>query len=56
VLATYTIDAGGMPVPSSTAFQLSFVLGGVAAIVALVVALFIPRRHSAEERHPSLPE
>lgn len=56
VLATYTIDAGGMPVPTPTAFQLSFVLGGAAAVVALVVALFIPRRHAAEERHPSLPE
>lgn len=56
VLATYTIDAGGMPVPSPVAFQLSFVLGGAAAVVALVVALFIPRRRAAEERHPSLPE
>lgn len=56
VLATFTVDAGGEPVPSSTAFQLSFVLGGVAAVMALVVALFIPRRHSPVERHPSLPE
>ena len=56
VLATYTIDAGGMPVPSPVAFQLSFVLGGAAAVVALVVALFIPRHRAAEERHPSLPE
>ncbi len=55
VLATYTIDAGGMPVPSPVAFQLSFVLGGAAAVVALVVALFIPRHRAAEERHPSLP-
>jgi MFS family permease len=56
VLATYTIDAGGMPVPSPVAFQLSFVLGGAAAVVALAVALFIPRHRAAEERHPSLPE
>jgi MFS family permease len=56
VLATYTVDAGGTAVPSSTAFQLSFVLGGIAAVIALVVALFIPRRRAAEERHPSLPE
>jgi MFS family permease len=56
VLATFTVDAGGQAVPSSTAFQLSFVLGGAAAVVALVVALFIPRRHSPEEKHPSLRE
>lgn len=56
VLATYTVDAGGTAVPSSTAFQLSFVLGGIAAVIALVVALFIPRRRAPEERHPSLPE
>lgn len=56
VLATYTVTYEGTPVPSATGFQLSFVLGGVAAVIALVVALFIPRRHSAEERHPSLPE
>ena len=42
--------------PSATGFQLSFVLGGVAAVITLVLALFIPRRHSAEERHPSIPE
>ena len=46
----------GTAVPSATGFQLSFVLGGVAAVVALVVAVFIPRHRSAQERHPSLPE
>lgn len=56
VLATFTVGAGEAAVPSPTAFQLSFVLGGAAAVVALVVALFIPRRHAANERHPSLPE
>lgn len=56
VLATYTVEAGGMPVPTPTAFQLSFLLGGAAAVVALVVALFIPRHHSTQERHPSLPD
>ncbi len=56
VLATYTVSYEGTPVPSAAGFQLSFVLGGVAAVIALVVALFIPRRRSAQERHPSLPE
>ncbi|GAA1996209.1 MFS transporter [Microbacterium ulmi] len=54
VLATYTVQMDGMPVPTPTAFTLSFVLGGAAAVIALVVALFIPRR-AAGERHPSLP-
>ena len=56
VLATFAIDLDGVAVPGPAAFQLSFVLGGGAALVALVVALFIPRRHAPQERHPSLPE
>ncbi|QIG39205.1 MFS transporter [Microbacterium sp. 4R-513] len=56
VLATFVVDVDGMPAPTPTAFTLSFVLGGIAAVIALVVALFIPRRHAAEERHPSLRE
>ncbi|MFB8146438.1 MFS transporter [Microbacterium sp. NPDC056003] len=56
VLATFTVSYQGAPVPSATGFQLSFLLGGAAAVIALVVALFIPRHRSAQERHPSLPE
>lgn len=56
VLATFVVDVEGMPAPTPTAFTLSFVLGGIAAVIALVVALFIPRRHWAQERHPSLRE
>ncbi|TQJ30208.1 MFS transporter [Microbacterium sp. SLBN-146] len=56
VLATYTIDFEGTAVPSGTAFQLSFVLGGAAALAALVIALFIPSRRDEHERHPSLPK
>ncbi|GAA5209771.1 MFS transporter [Microbacterium kyungheense] len=56
VLASYAIDFEGTPVPGPAAFQASFLLGGVAAVVAFVVALFIPRRHAPEERHPSLRE
>lgn len=55
VLATYTVQVDGMPVPTATAFTLSFVLGGAAAVIALVVALFIPRGKTTAERHPSLP-
>ena len=53
VLATFVVNVDGMPVPQPIAFQLSFLIGGIGAVVALVVAVFIPRR-SAEERHPSL--
>ncbi|SFI49183.1 MULTISPECIES: MFS transporter [Microbacterium] len=54
VLATYTTVHDGMPVPSRTGFQLSFLLGGVAAVIAFGLALAIPSRRAAEERHPSL--
>jgi hypothetical protein len=40
-------------VPTPEAFQVSFLLGGGAAVVALVLALFIPTR--SVEKHPSLP-
>ncbi|GAA5036810.1 MFS transporter [Microbacterium fluvii] len=53
VLATFTTDLDGMPVPAPAAFQLSFVLGGAAAVVAFALALCIPRASS--EQHPSLP-
>lgn len=53
VLATYTTVHDGMPVPSPAGFQLSFLVGGAAAVVAFGVALAIPAR-AAEEPHPSL--
>ncbi|MFV0320128.1 MAG: MFS transporter [Microbacterium sp.] len=56
VLATNSTDFEGMPVPTSAAWQLSFVLGGVAAVTAFVLALLIPRGRDPHERHPSLPE
>lgn len=56
VLATYSIDYNGIPVPTATGFTLSLILGAAAAVVALIVALFIPARRAPQERHPSLPE
>ncbi|WP_194396783.1 MFS transporter [Microbacterium atlanticum] len=56
VLASFAIDVDGVAVPQPVAFQISFLLGGAAAVVALVVALFIPRHHAPQERHPSLRE
>ncbi len=54
VLATLSTPQDGMQVPTAAAFQLSYVLGGGAAIVALALALLIPQR-PAPEAHPSLP-
>lgn len=56
VLAGMSTSHEGVQVPTAGAFQMSFVLGIGAAVVALVLALFIPSRPSASERHPSLPE
>jgi MFS family permease len=54
VLASYVVDFEGVPVPTTTGFTISLILGGAAALVALVVALFIPAKRSPQERHPSL--
>jgi MFS family permease len=56
VLAAMSVDQGGTQLPTAAAFQTTFLLGGAAAIVALLIALVIPTRPSAEERHPSLPQ
>lgn len=55
VLSTYVVDFDGMPVPTASAFTVSFVLGGAAAVIALGVALFIPRQRDPHETRPSLP-
>lgn len=56
VLATYAVDVEGIPVPTAAGFTLSLVLGAGAAVLALIVALFIPARRAPQERHPSLPQ
>ncbi|WP_417564635.1 MFS transporter [Microbacterium sp.] len=56
VLATMTVTQGGAQVPTPAAFQTSFVLGGAAAVIALVFALFIPAGRDPREQRPSLPE
>jgi MFS family permease len=55
VLASMSAPFEGVPVPTSQAFQLSFWLAGGAAVVALVLTLFIPK-HASPMRHPSMPE
>ncbi len=54
VLASLSVTQGGVQVPTASAFEVAFILGGAAAVVALVLALFIPQR-PAQEPHPSLP-
>ncbi|MDL5351905.1 MFS transporter [Microbacterium sp. zg-YB36] len=54
VLASMSVTQDGVQVPTAAAFDLAFVLGGGAAVVALVLAVFIPQR-PANEPHPSLP-
>jgi len=54
VLASLSVTQGGVQVPTASAFQVAFILGGAGAAVALVLALFIPQR-PAREPHPSLP-
>ncbi|MGZ0712423.1 MFS transporter (plasmid) [Coraliomargarita sp. W4R53] len=56
VLATYSTDLNGVSVPTPLGFNISYWLGLAAAIIALVVTLFIPRHAAASEKHPSLPE
>ena len=57
VLATYSVDfeghAGAHDRPASRCRSSS---AGAAALIALVVALFIPAQRAPQERHPSLPE
>ncbi|MDJ1114314.1 MFS transporter [Microbacterium dauci] len=55
VLATFAVTRDGVAVPTPQAFQLSFVFGLVAAVVALTIAFFIPRNRDPHEAHPSLP-
>jgi len=55
VLATLSTGSGETRVPTSQAFQVSFLMGIGAATVALVLALLIPARSTPVEKHPSLP-
>ena len=56
VLATSSIEHGGVQVPTLEGFHLTYVLAGAGAVAALVLALFIPtRNHPNDEAHPSLP-
>ncbi|MFT4051356.1 MAG: MFS transporter [Microbacterium sp.] len=55
VLASMSTVRDGVQVPTPAAFDLSYALGAVAAVIALVLAAFIPR-HPHDESRPALPE
>jgi MFS family permease len=56
VLASSSTVQGGAQIPSAAGFHLTYLLAGAGALMALVLALFIPAHHAPQERHPSLPE
>ncbi|MFV0426175.1 MAG: MFS transporter [Beutenbergiaceae bacterium] len=56
VLASDTVPYDGGAAPTPGAFTTSFVVGIVAAAMALAVALWVPRKQDPLEVHPSLPE
>lgn len=54
VLAQLTLDIPGAAVPTTEGFRVTFVIGAVGAIAAVVLGLCIPRRPRADAR-PALP-
>jgi MFS family permease len=56
VLASSSTIQDGVQIPTAAGFHLTYLLAGGGAVLALVLALFIPSHHAPEERRPSLPE
>lgn len=54
VLAQLTVSVGAVEVPSSEGFRLTFVIGAIGAVVAVVLGLLIPRAPKPDP-HPALP-
>lgn len=54
VLAAMSVEVDGVAVPTREAFNVCFWLAIIAAIIAVVLSLFIPKTRTAEPR-PSLP-
>ncbi len=51
VLASLTVSLGSASLPSHAAFQLTFVIGIAAAVLAIVLTAFIPRHTRFNPRH-----
>lgn len=56
VLAAHSADVGGLQVPTREGFQLTFLIGLGAAVVAGGLGLFIPKPRRLPGEHPSLPD
>ncbi|WP_136709810.1 MFS transporter [Agromyces sp. H66] len=56
VLATHSVDVGGVQVPTREGFELTFLLGLGAALVAGALGLAIPKPRRLPGEHPSLPD
>lgn len=56
VLAQMTVSAGSVQAPSEDAFRLILSIAALAALAALVIAAFLPRSRSSDERSARLPE
>ena len=55
VLSTQVVVADGIAIPTTGAFQLSFGLGAVVALVGVLIALFIPKRKPEYQDTASIP-
>jgi MFS family permease len=47
ILSTQVVVSGGISIPTTQAFQLSFTLGAAVSLVGVIIAFFIPRRGRA---------
>jgi len=56
VLAASAVDVDGLQVPTHDGFQLTFLIGLGAAIVAGTLGLSIPKPRRLPGEHPSLPD
>ena len=55
ILSTHAVVVGGVSIPTREGFQLTFALGAAVVVVAVVIALFIPRTESRYDNTASIP-
>jgi MFS family permease len=55
ILASNFVLSGGLPIPTSLAFQIVFAMGSAVALAGVILALFIPRRNRAYGNTASIP-
>jgi hypothetical protein len=48
-----TTDFGGHPLPAENGFKVVMAIGAGSALLAFVIASFIPRRHIAPQEGPA---